>query len=109
MNHGLPAATVAKIHDVLSNHPEVEEAILYGSRAMGNFKSGSDIDLTLSGKGLDERIRGQIAEELDDLLLPYEFDLSLLATITHADLRDHIRRVGVTFYEQQPMRLREDP
>ncbi len=109
MNHGLPAATIAKIHDVLSRHPEVEKAILYGSRAKGNFKPGSDIDLTLTGKGLDERIRGRIDEELDDLLLPCEFDLSLLASITHADLLDHIRRVGVTFYEQQPMRLREDP
>jgi predicted nucleotidyltransferase len=108
MNHGLPTATVAKIHDVLSRHPEVEEAILYGSRAKGNFKPGSDIDLTLTGPGLNERIRGQIDEELDDLLLPYEIDLSLLATLTHADLLDHIQRVGVIFYEPQPMRLRED-
>jgi predicted nucleotidyltransferase len=103
MNHGLPAATVAKIHGVLSRHAEVERAILYGSRAKGNFKPGSDIDLTLAGSGLDERIRGRIDEELDDLLLPYKFDLSLFADLTHAELIDHIRRVGVVFYKKKPM------
>jgi predicted nucleotidyltransferase len=103
MSHGLSAATVEKIHGVLSSHAEVERAILYGSRAKGNYKPGSDIDLTLTGSGLDGRIRGQIDEELDDLLLPYEFDLSVLNEITHADLLDHIRRVGVVFYERKPL------
>lgn len=100
MNHGLSAATVEKIHGVLSRHPEVERAILYGSRAKGNFKPGSDIDLTLTGGGLDGRIRGRIDEELDDLLLPYEFDLSLFAKLTHPELIDHILRVGVVLYEK---------
>ena len=102
MKHGLPASTVAQVHGVLSRHPEVERATLYGSRAKGNFKAGSDIDLTLSGRGLDERIRGCIDEELDDLLLPYQFDLSVFTRITQADLIDHIRRVGVVFYERIP-------
>ncbi len=103
MSHGLSAATVAKIHGVLSRHAEVEQAILYGSRAKGNFKPGSDIDLTLTGSGLDERIRGRIDEELDDLLLPYEFDLSIFSGLTHADLIDHIRWVGVVVYAKQPL------
>ena len=103
MNHGLTAATVAKIHDVLSHHAEVDRAILYGSRAKGNFKPGSDIDLTLAGSELNERIRGRIDEELDDLLLPYKFDLSLFADLTHPDLLEHIRRVGVVFYEKKPV------
>ena len=102
MNHGLPAATVEKIHEVLSRHTEVGRAILYGSRAKGNYKPGSDIDLALAGSGLAQRIRDRIDEELDDLLLPYEFDLSILGEITHADLLDHIRRVGVIFYEKNP-------
>ena len=103
MNHGLPAGTVAKIHGVLSRHAEVERAILCGTRAKGNFRPGSDIDLTLVGDGLSERIRAQLDEELDDLLLPYELDLSVLDRITHAELLDHIRRVGVVFYEKQPL------
>ncbi|MEI8090631.1 MAG: nucleotidyltransferase domain-containing protein [Opitutaceae bacterium] len=61
MNHGLPELTVEKIHGVLSRHPQVDRAILYGSRAKGNSKPGSDIDLTLVGEGLSERIRAQIS------------------------------------------------
>jgi uncharacterized protein len=106
MNHGLSAATVEKIHGVLSRHAEVERAILYGSRAKENFKPGSDIDLTLAGSGLDERIRGRIDDELDDLLLPYKFDLSLFADLTHAELIDHIKRVGVVFYERTPVEMK---
>ena len=106
MKHGFPAPTVEEIHWVLSRHPEVERTILYGSRAKGNFKPGSDIDLTLVGNGLDERIRGRIDEDLDDLLLPYKFDLSLFADLTHSELIDHIRRVGVVFYERKPVKTK---
>jgi predicted nucleotidyltransferase len=95
---GLPASTIESIHRVLARHPQVEKAIIYGSRAKGNFRPGSDIDLTLSGSGLDSRQLGIIAEELDDLLLPYQIDLSILAQIDHAPLREHIERVGQEFY-----------
>lgn len=102
MNHGLPAATVARIHDVLARHPEVERAVLYGSRAKGTFKPGSDVDLTLVGEALNGTICGRIDDELDDLLLPYEFDLSQLDSLTHPGLLDHIRRMGIVFYERTP-------
>ncbi|HVM48046.1 MAG TPA: nucleotidyltransferase domain-containing protein [Candidatus Acidoferrum sp.] len=100
MKHGLAAAAVASIHQVLARHPEVERAILYGSRAKGNFKAGSDIDLTLVGEKLNSTILARIDEDLDDLLLPYEFDLSILDRITHPELLDHIHRVGVPFYQK---------
>ena len=103
MNHGLTNGTVAQIHEVLRHFPEVEQATLYGSRAKGNFKPGSDIDLTLAGTAMTSKILGQIRGELEDGLLPYTFDLSILAQITQADLLDHIRRVGVVFYEKKPL------
>jgi predicted nucleotidyltransferase len=103
MNHGLSAATVARIHGVLARHSEVERVILYGSRAKGNFKLGSDIDLTLVGDKLDPTILARIDDELDDLLLPYRFDLSIFARITQSDLLDHIQRVGVALYEKTPV------
>jgi len=102
-NHGLNDKTVAQIHEVLAHYPEVEKALLYSSRAKGNFKPGSDVDLTLLGTGLTSKILGQIQAELEDGPLPYTFDLSILAQITQADLLDHIRRVGVVFYEKKPL------
>jgi predicted nucleotidyltransferase len=103
MNHGLTDGTVAQIHEVLAQFPEVGKAVLYGSRAKGNYKPGSDVDLTLVGAAVTSKILGQIRDELDDGLLPYTFDLSILAQITQADLLDHIRRVGVVFYEKKPL------
>lgn len=101
MNHGLSDSTVERIREVLSHHPEVEKAMLYGSRAKGTHQHGSDIDLTLCGKQLDHAILTRIENELDDLMLPHRIDLSLFETLTHPELIDHIRRVGVTFYERR--------
>lgn len=100
MKYGLPAATIEKMHAVLSRFPRVERAVLYGSRVKGNFKPGSDIDLTLFGEDLDSSQLGKIAAALDDLLLPYTIDLSIYAELNHAKLREHIDRVGVVFYER---------
>lgn len=76
-HYGLSSITVDKIMAILEQHPKVAQAILYGSRAKGNYREGSDIDLTLVGTDLDYAELGQIENELDDLLLPYTFDLSL--------------------------------
>jgi predicted nucleotidyltransferase len=100
MKYGLPETTVEKIHAVLARFPEIEKAILYGSRAKGNFKTGSDIDLTLYGEGLTPDLRSTISSELDDLLLPYTIDLSIFNEIDHPELREHIERVGVLFFKR---------
>mgnify|MGYP000635613206 CR=1 FL=1 len=100
MNHGLSDATVRKIHGVLAGFPQVEKALLYGSRAKGTFKPGSDIDLTLFGTELDFSLLARIDAALDDLLLPYEIDLSVFSDLKQPDLLDHIRRVGVVLYER---------
>lgn len=103
MNHGLSADTVERIVTVLTHHPEINKAVLYGSRAKGNYRNGSDIDLTLFGDGINFSLLTQLDNELDDLLLPYKFDISQFAILTHPELIEHIRRVGVVFYEKQPL------
>lgn len=97
---GLPPSAVEKIRAVFTHYPQVEKAVMYGSRAKGNYKNGSDIDLTLYGEGLNLGVQLKILNELDDLLLPWLIDLSIFSTIDHAKLREHIERVGVTFYQR---------
>ena len=97
---GLTKACIDEIKRIFAQYDEIEEAILYGSRAKGNFKAGSDIDLTLKGKGLNLSILNKISLALDDLMLPYTFDLSLYYQIREADLIDHIQRVGKVFYSK---------
>ncbi|MDP8206731.1 MAG: nucleotidyltransferase domain-containing protein [Candidatus Electryonea clarkiae] len=97
---GLKEATIQKICTVFTHFPQIEQAIIYGSRAKGNYKKGSDIDLTLhGGDDLTLQVLYQIMDEIDELLLPYTIDLSIYLNINDQDLIDHIRRVGVIFYE----------
>ena len=99
---GLPATTLATIRRILADVPAVQKAVIYGSRAKGTHRPGSDIDLTLHGDALDLDILGQIATRLHDSPIPYQVDLSIFRLIEHDGLRNHIERVGQTFYECKP-------
>ncbi|GHT14659.1 hypothetical protein FACS1894170_11830 [Planctomycetales bacterium] len=97
MKYGLSEETIAKINGVLANHEAVDKAIIYGSRAKGTYKNGSDIDLTLTGDISFEELL-QIDTEIDDLLLPYMLDISRFETLNNPKLIDHIERIGQPFY-----------
>ena len=100
MKYGLSESTIQKICAVLSRYPHVEKAILYGSRAKGNFKNGSDIDLTLHGSELTLNVLYRILDDLEELLLPYTIDLSAFKNISDPDVIEHIQRVGTVFYDK---------
>ena len=103
--YGLKQSTVQDIQKVFSTFSEVEEVVLYGSRAKGNFKNGSDIDLTIKGENLNLKIINKISLSLDDLYLPYTFDLSIFNHISSPELIDHIQRVGKFFYKKNEFRV----
>lgn len=105
--HGLTGQTVEKIQAVLAGFPELEKAVVYGSRAKGDFKPGSDIDLTLFGEGLTDKVLSRIYWALDDLLLPHKIDLSLFSGLKHPALIDQIRRLGIVLYARQPAAARQ--
>jgi len=98
---GLGEKVIALIQDVFRTHPEVEEVWLYGSRAKGNYKAGSDIDLSMVGEQLDYGFLSTINQELYDLSIPYTIDLSILSTISNADMVEHIKRIGEIFYSRE--------
>lgn len=97
---GLDRADIERIQKIFSFYPEVEKAILYGSRAIGTYRPASDIDISLIGKKLNLSILQNIETELDDLLLPYKIDLCIFHQIQNNDLIDHIERVGKPLYNR---------
>ena len=100
--YGLKAEVIEKIRAVLARYESIDSAILYGSRAKGNFKPGSDIDLTLKVKaGAPRSLLADVVGAIDDLNLIYSFDISLLHEIDNENLLDHIKRVGVEFYNSE--------
>lgn len=98
---GLSAKDKQLIQDILAKFANVEKAVIYGSRAKGNFRKGSDIDLALFGDQLTWKELSQISSNLEDTSLPYTFDLSLYQTLTKSTLQEHIDRVGKVFYQRQ--------
>ncbi|WP_235891749.1 nucleotidyltransferase domain-containing protein [Flavobacterium gawalongense] len=100
MKFGLNKETISKINSVFVKHSEIEKVIIYGSRAKGNFRNGSDVDLTLFGNELKYGLVGEINFEIDDLNTPYLFDISIYNQLTSESLKDHINRVGKIFYKK---------
>lgn len=100
MRFGLKESVIVKIQAVFECFPAIMRTVIYGSRAKGNFKPGSDIDLTLHGDHLTSDMLSKVSMELDELNLPYTFDLSIFNKIENDKLRDHIHRVGKMFYEK---------
>ena len=99
MEFGLNQETIDKINSVFEKHPEIEKVIIYGSRAKGNYKSGSDIDFTLIGNDLNDLVE-TLDSEIDDLNTPYLFDISIFGKLNSPTLKEHINRVGKVFYKK---------
>ncbi|ETO94518.1 nucleotidyltransferase family protein [Legionella oakridgensis] len=97
-DYGLPSSVIKSLKNIFKKHPNIEEVILYGSRAKGTYHTGSDIDLCLVGSALALSELLAIENQIDDLLLPWKIDLSLKHTIDNSELLAHIDRVGIAFY-----------
>lgn len=95
---GLPPATLEKLNSVFAQHDAINSVLIYGSRAKGNYRAGSDIDLTIKGGGISFAEFMQIEDQIDDLMLPYSVDLSQYRQLENAELIAHIDRVGVAIY-----------
>lgn len=96
---GLSEEAVDRMTEIFANYPEIEQVVLYGSRAKGNYRPNSDIDLTIQGREVTWQQLQTIERQLDDLLLPYKIDLSLYHHIDNQALKDHIQRLGKVFYK----------
>jgi predicted nucleotidyltransferase len=105
--YGLPEEAIAKLCSVFSQYPAIQSVLLYGSRAKGNYRPGSDIDLSIQAPALGLSDLLAIENQIDDLLLPWTVDLSLLHHIDNPELIDHIRRVGTPLYspDARPRRV----
>lgn len=98
MKFGLSDCDLAKIRGVFARYPQIEQVVLYGSRAKGNYRAGSDIDLTLLGPDTNDLLLSRIVCELDDLNTPYLMDVSLYHHIVSPELKKHIAEYGQLFY-----------
>ena len=101
MPYGLKDIELQKLSEVFASNERIDRVVLYGSRAKGNNKPFSDVDITMIGENLTNTDLNRISLAIDDLLLPYQFDISIFRTLKNEDLIAHIHRVGITIYERE--------
>lgn len=107
---GLKKKDIEEIQLVLRRFPEVEKAFIFGSRAMGNYRQGSDVDIAIKGKAVTFHTTLKIAGILnEDTLMPYRFDVLGYDYLKNKELLSHIDRVGQLLYEISSVVLVKEP
>ena len=98
-NTGLRQPDLDIVLSVLSEFPNIKEAVIFGSRAKGNFRNGSDVDIALKGENIDLEIVSTISYKLnEETILPYKFDVLDYQSINNSKLTEHINRKGISVY-----------
>lgn len=95
------------LHSVFRSHPSVREVRLFGSRAKGTHRNYSDVDLAIWGNVTPLQAQA-IAAELDDLPLPYRYDVQVFDAGKSQELRAHIGRAGIALYPKPAAQLLSD-
>jgi len=103
--YGLSELDLSKVISILIKNEKIDEVILFGSRAKGNFSNGSDIDLALKGNCLTLNDILDASIEIDKLYLPYKFDLIIFDRINEKKLIDHIDRVGISLTDNVSFKI----
>lgn len=96
--YGLGERNIALIVEAIAQDKAIERATIYGSRAKGRYRDNSDIDITLEGKDLGLSNMARLEERLDDLLLPWQFDISVKSRLTNDALVCEIEKYGKVIF-----------
>ncbi len=97
---GLLLSDINYIQNLFARYPQIVEVIIFGSRALGNFKIGSDVDLAVKGAELDSILPEILAILEHRSSMPYHFDLLDFEKINNQNLKEHINQVGQVFYSK---------
>jgi predicted nucleotidyltransferase len=101
---GLSEKDTRIILQTIEKFPEIEQAVLFGSRAKGNYKKGSDVDIVLRGYEITPHIVSRIKYILnEEVPLPWFFDVLHYDNLKNEELKEHIDRVGMVFYIKRPI------
>lgn len=107
---GLRETDVTTIREIIQKFPEVDCAIIFGSRAKGNYSAGSDVDIALKGIFLNHMVTSRISYLLnEETIMPYRFDVLDYQSISNKDLVSHIDQIGKLIYSRQPVEKLQEP
>jgi uncharacterized protein len=104
MPYGIKNKSYSFIISTLKANPNIDEAILFGSRAKGNFKTGSDVDIALKGEEISMSDINELLNRFDEINMAYTIDLVIYKNIQDPLLLEHINRVGIEIYKNETLR-----
>ena len=96
--YGLTERSIKTLYAIFSKYPDIKQVHLFGSRAKGNFKIGSDIDLAVMNNELQAITIARVLADCAESDLPVAVDIVDFNTLSNPEFIDHIQRVGVLFY-----------
>lgn len=94
---GMNQKALDTLSRIFNQYPDISHVMVYGSRAKGNFSERSDLDLVIMDQ-IDRKILGSIWMDINSSDFPLTVDLQVWDEIKNEKLKDHIQRVGKTFY-----------
>jgi len=101
MKYGFSNKQLKEIVSFFREYSEVEEAVLFGSRAIDTYKEASDVDIALKGNNVTASLSAKMKFNIEeDTYLPFFFDFIAYSTITSEELKQHIRNKGVVIYRR---------
>ena len=97
---GINESSMDILNTIFSKYEQVNEVVLYGSRAKGNHNDRSDVDMVICNSKIDRHVLGEIILEINNSNFPYTIDIQLFENLKNEKLIEHILRVGKTFYKR---------
>lgn len=97
---GIYPKSYSEIIEIIEKYPSIVKVVIYGSRAKGTQREGSDIDITLFGN-ISQKDLSDLRNDLEDSYIPYMFDISIYDQLNSDSLKEHINRVGKVFYQKK--------
>ncbi|NLY89145.1 MAG: nucleotidyltransferase domain-containing protein [Firmicutes bacterium] len=102
MKHGISDTQLQEIINFIKEYREVEEAVLFGSRALGTFKGASDVDIALKGEKVTHSLAAKMKFDIEeDTYLPFFFDFVAYPMIKNKELKEHIDAKGIVLYRKE--------
>lgn len=93
---GLSEKDIDMVLEAVQKFPEIEDVIIFGSRALGNYKKGSDVDMAIKGTSITIHTVLGLSDLLNEVYpLPYYFDIVHYETISNSNLIKHIKAHGI--------------
>ena len=102
--YGLSDTSYQELIQILASIPEIDDAIIYGSRARGDYWHASDIDLSLKGANIDKRVLHQLNDKLYESHIPYFFDTNIYSEIRNPAFKANVDRDGKQLFHRQTVK-----